>query len=305
MMLVFLLFFVLPLAVTVVRQLLGLHRILDRAGLHAAQLCRGVRRLPDLTARPVHHLQDLSVDPEDRGDGVGDHPDAGLHIAYFLVFHIRTMAMQVVLCLLCTIPFWTSNVIRMISWIPLLGRNGLVNQSLIGLGIIGSRSTGCSIPNSRSCCLRPPVHVFMIVPILNSMLRIDPVPLIEAATDAGASGWQTLWNVIVPLSKPGIVIGSIFVITIVNGRFRHRRRHGRAADRLGRQGDPGAAQLFAVPGRGGQCRHPLGRGDHDHRGPDPAGRHPQGAVMREGRPASFYFLAAVFALFCCSCTGRR
>jgi putative spermidine/putrescine transport system permease protein len=42
---------------------------------------------------------------------------------------------------------------------------------------------------------------------------------LEAAYDAGASGWQTLWNVIIPLSKPGLVIGSIFVVTIVMGDF--------------------------------------------------------------------------------------
>jgi putative spermidine/putrescine transport system permease protein len=52
----------------------------------------------------------------------------GFAIAYFLAFHVRTVTMQIALFLLCTIPFWTSNVIRMISWIPLLGRNGLVNQ---------------------------------------------------------------------------------------------------------------------------------------------------------------------------------
>jgi putative spermidine/putrescine transport system permease protein len=50
------------------------------------------------------------------------------------------------------------------------------------------------------------------------MIRIDKA-LIEAAYDAGATGWQTLVNVILPLSKPGIVIGSIFVITIVMGDF--------------------------------------------------------------------------------------
>ena len=43
--------------------------------------------------------------------------------------------------------------------------------------------------------------------------------LLEAAQDAGASGWQTLWHVVVPLTKPGLVIGSIFVITIVMGDF--------------------------------------------------------------------------------------
>jgi len=65
------------------------------------------------------------------------------------------------------------------------------------------------------------VHLFtffMVVPIFNSMMRIDKT-LVEAAYDAGASAWQTLWNVVIPLSKPGIVIGSIFVITIVMGDF--------------------------------------------------------------------------------------
>ena len=58
----------------------------------------------------------------------------------------------------------------------------------------------------------------MIVPILNSMLRIDK-SLIEAARDAGARGWQVLVHVVVPLSKTGIAIGSIFVITMVMGDF--------------------------------------------------------------------------------------
>jgi putative spermidine/putrescine transport system permease protein len=65
------------------------------------------------------------------------------------------------------------------------------------------------------------VHLFtffMVIPIFNSMSRIDK-RLLEAAYDAGASGWQTLWNVVIPLSKPGILIGSIFVITIVMGDF--------------------------------------------------------------------------------------
>jgi len=54
----------------------------------------------------------------------------GFTVAYFLVFHVRSLTMQMVLFLLCTIPFWTSNVIRMVSWVPLLGRNGVVNSFL-------------------------------------------------------------------------------------------------------------------------------------------------------------------------------
>ena len=60
----------------------------------------------------------------------------GFTVAYFLAFHVRSKTWQIVLSLLCTIPFWTSNVIRMIAWIPLLGRNGLVDEGLQGAGLI-------------------------------------------------------------------------------------------------------------------------------------------------------------------------
>ncbi|RZI77136.1 MAG: ABC transporter permease, partial [Rubrivivax sp.] len=60
----------------------------------------------------------------------------GFAVAYFLAFHVRSPGMQTLLFVLCTVPFWTSNVIRMISWVPLLGRNGLVNQGLLGVGLI-------------------------------------------------------------------------------------------------------------------------------------------------------------------------
>ena len=58
----------------------------------------------------------------------------------------------------------------------------------------------------------------MIVPIFNSMMRIDK-SIIEGAYDAGASEIQILTNIIIPLCKPGIIIGSIFVITVVMGDF--------------------------------------------------------------------------------------
>jgi putative spermidine/putrescine transport system permease protein len=143
----------------------------------------------------------------------------GFAIAYFLAFHVRTLTMQIVLFLLCTIPFWTSNVIRMISWIPLLGRNGLINQTLQQLNLIKQPLEWLLF--SEFAVVLAFVHLytlFMIVPIFNSMMRIDRA-LIEAATDCGASAWQTLANVVIPLSKPGIVIGSIFVLTIVMGDF--------------------------------------------------------------------------------------
>ena len=143
----------------------------------------------------------------------------GFALAYFLAFHVRSPGMQTLLFVLCTVPFWTSNVIRMISWVPLLGRNGLVNQALLGLGIVDTPLEWLLF--SQFSVVLAFIHLytmFMIVPIFNSMMRIDR-SLLEAASDAGATAWQTLWNVIIPLSKTGMLIGSIFVITIVMGDF--------------------------------------------------------------------------------------
>ncbi len=143
----------------------------------------------------------------------------GFAVAYFLAFHVRSPSVQTALFVLCTIPFWTSNVIRMISWVPLLGRNGLVNDFLVGAHLV-ERPVEWLLFSSFSVVLAF-VHLytmFMIVPIFNSMMRIDR-SLLEAAGDCGASAWQTLWNVVVPLSRTGILIGSIFVVTIVMGDF--------------------------------------------------------------------------------------
>jgi putative spermidine/putrescine transport system permease protein len=143
----------------------------------------------------------------------------GFTIAYFLAFHIRSATVQTACFLVCTVPFLTSNIIRMISWIPFLGRNGLMNSLLIKLGVIHHPLEFLLF--SDFSVILAFVHLytlFMIVPIFNSMMRIDRA-LMEAAYDAGASGSQVLINVIVPLCKPGIAIGSIFVVTLVMGDF--------------------------------------------------------------------------------------
>ena len=143
----------------------------------------------------------------------------GFTVAYFLAFHVRSTLWQTTLFLVCTIPFWTSNIIRMISWIPFLGRNGLLNASLQNLGLIETPLEFLLF--SDFAVVLAYVHLytlFMVVPIFNSMMRIDRA-LLEAARDAGASGAQTLREVIIPLCKPGIAIGSIFVVTIVMGDF--------------------------------------------------------------------------------------
>jgi putative spermidine/putrescine transport system permease protein len=143
----------------------------------------------------------------------------GFSIAYFLAFHVKSTLMQTVLFIVCTVPFWTSNVIRMISWIPLLGRNGLINNTLLAAHLI-DRPLEWLLFSDFSVVLAF-VHLytmFMIVPIFNSMMRIDR-SLLEAARDGGASRWQAVRHVVLPLSKTGLIIGSIFVVALVMGDF--------------------------------------------------------------------------------------
>lgn len=143
----------------------------------------------------------------------------GFTVAYFLAFHVRLLRWQIVLFLLCTIPFWTSNVIRMIAWIPVLGRHGLVNDALQTTGLTNEPVEW--LLYSDFAVVLAFVHLyalFMVVPIFNSMARIDK-SLLEAAYDNGASAWQTIWHVVLPLCKPGIAIGTIFVVTLVMGDY--------------------------------------------------------------------------------------
>ncbi|MEP7456633.1 ABC transporter permease [Phyllobacterium sp. SB3] len=143
----------------------------------------------------------------------------GFWVAYFLAFHIRTATMQMMLFLVCTVPFLTSNIIRMISWIPVLGRNGLVNSALMSTGIVSAPVEW--LLYSDFAVILAMVHLytlFMVTPIFNTLMRIDK-SLIEAARDAGASGMQILTNVIIPLAKPGMAIGTIFVVTLVMADF--------------------------------------------------------------------------------------
>ncbi|NJO42269.1 MAG: ABC transporter permease [Cyanobacteria bacterium CRU_2_1] len=140
-------------------------------------------------------------------------------VSYFLAFYIQNQTLQIILFLICTVPFWTSNIIRMISWIPLLGKEGLVNQLLLGLHVVNQPVEWFLY--SDFAVVLGMVHLynfFMIAPIFNSLMRIDRT-LITAAQDMGASGWQVLKEVILPLAAPGIAIGSIFVVTLVMGEF--------------------------------------------------------------------------------------
>jgi putative spermidine/putrescine transport system permease protein len=143
----------------------------------------------------------------------------GFNIAYFLIFHIRSGIVRTVCFLLCAVPFWTSAIIRTIAWVPFLGRNGAFNTMLIDTGVVSHPLDFLLF--SDFAVLITYVHLYtllMVGPIANSMAKIDRA-LIEAAVDAGAGRFRIVMEIVVPLSKTGITLGSILVFTQVMGDF--------------------------------------------------------------------------------------
>jgi putative spermidine/putrescine transport system permease protein len=143
----------------------------------------------------------------------------GFVLTYYLVFDVIRLRIKIFLFLLAVVPFWTSGVVRMIAWLPFLGKEGLINGSLMGLGITDEPLQ--FLLYSDFAVILSYVHVltlFMVAPLFNVMARID-LRLIEAAKDQGAKGWQILLYIIIPLSRPGIAIGTIFIVALTASDF--------------------------------------------------------------------------------------
>ena len=141
----------------------------------------------------------------------------GFAIAYFVTFHVRSGGARMLLLAAIAIPFWTSGPIRAVSWVPLLGREGLVNQALLGLGLVDQPLDW--LMYSEFAVLVAYIHLLtmpMVVTIANSMAKI-PRSVVQAAQDQGALEWQIVREIVLPLVRPGIAIGTIFVVTAVMG----------------------------------------------------------------------------------------
>lgn len=143
----------------------------------------------------------------------------GFLIAYYVAFYVRSGTMKTLFFLACTIPFLTSNIIRMISWIPYLGRNGILNSAMLNLGVIAEPLDILLYSNFAVVLVYVYLYtLFMVTPLFNVMMRIDR-SVIEAAIDAGAKPWQILLHVVLPLSRSGFAIGSVFIVTLVMSDF--------------------------------------------------------------------------------------
>ena len=203
-----------------------------------------------------------------RADRLGDDLVLGFNIAYFLVFHVRSLLFADRPVPAVHGAVLTSNIIRMISWIPFLGRNGIFNQVLQGAGVTSQPLEFLLF--SDFAVVVAYVHLFtlfMVVPIFNSMARIDQ-SLLEAARDAGAGRFRVVAEVVLPLSQDRHRAGLDLRRHPGDGRFLRRAHHERRPERLGRLGAAERGRGDAVSAGGGQ------RGHHgDHRHPD-GGGHP-------------------------------
>lgn len=135
----------------------------------------------------------------------------------YIVARLPTMWRGILLFLL-VIPFWTNSLIRTYAIKLILGNKGLINLALMGLGIteepIELLYTEFAVVFGLVYVLLP----FMILPLVASFEKVDQ-SLIEAAMDLGANFIQRLWHIVLPLTMPGIVAGSLIVFLPAMGMF--------------------------------------------------------------------------------------
>jgi len=125
----------------------------------------------------------------------------------------RTVALVLVV-----LPFWTNFLIRTYAWIILLNSEGPVNQTLISLGVIGAPIGLLYTPGAVIVGLLYAYLPLVILPVYASIERLDR-QLLEAASNLGASRIRTFFDVTLPLTLPGTMIGAIFVFVPSMGNF--------------------------------------------------------------------------------------
>ncbi|MFT6917298.1 MAG: putrescine transport system permease protein [Motiliproteus sp.] len=123
-----------------------------------------------------------------------------------------------VLLMLVVLPSWTSFLIRVYAWIGILKNNGLINNMLMGIGIIDEPIQMLHTDFAVYVGIVYAYLPFMILPIYSNLIKLDG-SLLEASSDLGARPWKTFLTVTLPLSKAGIIAGSMLVFIPVVGEF--------------------------------------------------------------------------------------
>ena len=140
----------------------------------------------------------------------------GYPFAYFMARARPTL--RPVLLMMVMLPFWTSFLLRIYAWKGILANNGILNHFLISIGAIGEP---LHMMNTQFSLIIGMVYAylpFMILPLYANLVKMD-IRFLEAAADLGATPLQTFWRITVPLSKSGIIAGSMLVFIPAVGEY--------------------------------------------------------------------------------------
>lgn len=137
----------------------------------------------------------------------------GYPLAYYIVRRVRSPILRRLIYIIVVTPLFTSNIVRAFGWIVLLGRRGLINDTLVGAGIFDRPMPLLYGPGSIILGLTYIMLPFMVLTIASVLQNIDR-SLEEAARDLGCSAWTAFWTVTFPLSLPGVIAGSLIVFTL-------------------------------------------------------------------------------------------
>jgi putrescine transport system permease protein len=149
----------------------------------------------------------------------------GYPMAYFMARARSTV--QPALLMLVMLPFWTSFLLRVYAWRGLLAEGGWVHDAIVGtgldqllaqLGFIATPGQLMHTPFSLVLGMTYTYLPFMVLPLFSTLSKMD-LRLLEAAADLGATPWVGFWTVTVPLSRAGIVAGSMLVFIPCVGEY--------------------------------------------------------------------------------------
>ena len=140
----------------------------------------------------------------------------GYPFAYFMARAPKHI--QPTLLMLIMLPFWTSFLLRIYAWKTLLVNNGIINNALMSIGIIDAPIAMMNTPFSLIIGMVYSYLPFMILPLYANLSKLD-VRFLEAAADLGTSPFKTFWLITVPLSKAGIIAGSMLVFIPAIGEY--------------------------------------------------------------------------------------
>ena len=140
----------------------------------------------------------------------------GYPFAYFMARSAKHI--QPTLLMLIMLPFWTSFLLRIYAWKTLLVDNGIINNMLLSIGAISAPIPMMNTPFSLVIGMVYSYLPFMILPLYANLSKLD-VRYLEAAADLGTSPIKTFWLITVPLSKAGIIAGSMLVFIPAIGEY--------------------------------------------------------------------------------------